>query len=128
MAELSYLPARQISVDGQAILERISEIMHCIQIGHVPVYDVPAPGVGLRKAATGPRPVVVSWKPMEPGDLARYQALLNQLSKQLNKAIPDLKAIEVTNTGPKQVIDHEKLAQRIAGVLEVARLEAKKDE
>jgi hypothetical protein len=119
---LDIIPSQKALVDGNAILENIQDLLHCLQLGYVPEYDVPPQGVGVRAASKGPRPVAVSWRPMNEFDIKRYQTILSTQLKLLGKAVPDLKAIEVTSKSDGRLLDFDVLSQRIAGVLELGKL------
>jgi hypothetical protein len=119
---LDLIPGPKALVDGGAILDNIQDLLHCLQLGYVPEYELPKDGVGMRSAAKGPRPVAVSWRPMNEFDVKRYQTIIGAQLRLLNKAIPDLKAIEVTSKSDGRLLDFDVLSQRIAGVLELSKL------
>ena len=120
---MDVIPQPKALVDGNAILENIQDLLHCLQLGYVPEYAVPPDGVGMRMSSRGPRPVAVSWRPMNEFDVKRYQTILSTQLRLLGKAVPDLKAIEVTSKSDGRLLDFDVLAQRISGVLELGKLE-----
>ena len=112
------------SLRGASIFKNIQELIYCLQLGYAPVYPVPSTGTSMARAAreqSGNPPA--SWQRMEREDIARFKILLDAQLKLLNKVLPDLKAIDLRDTTERPQLTPYELAQRLAGVLEIAKSE-----
>ena len=110
-------------LDGQRIHMQIQEILSILLLGYAPVYSPPSPGTMKHQVRDEilSRPVT-EWLPLTRVDIARYNTALNTLMKLLTKVLPDLKAVELTDTTSQRLLEDMDLAQRITSVVGNASL------
>lgn len=103
------------------LIDELAKILTVLAIGYSPVYARPSVDA-LVKDVVRDKPPIVKWQKVTRDDIARYSLLLKTTEALLRKVLPDLKSIEIMdNQQTQRSLTDAELAQRIAGVLNVAK-------
>lgn len=113
--------AHREQLSSLPLIDELARILTVLSIGYSPVYAPPRSNA-LVKEVVHNKPAIIDWRPVNKDDIARYSLLLKTTEALLRKILPDLKSIEISDQASHQrTLTDQELAQRIAGVLTVAR-------
>jgi hypothetical protein len=106
------------TLDPNEVLSSVRELIHWLTLGATPVYPAPSAGTTSRRALQQGLPPPVQWEPLTPDRTKELQALIQIQMKLLNKVLPDLKAIDFTDsTDYESILSQEELAQRVRSLM-----------
>jgi hypothetical protein len=103
--------ALRAEVQKEPLVTSILEISRWLILGYMPRYARPE---GL---PSDPRAHLLQWEAVNNEDLARLKVVLDTRFRLLGKVLPDLKAVEVTDTTPQQTLTDLELAARVAALV-----------
>lgn len=102
---------------------QVEEILVWLTLGHMPAFAQPSRNFSGSKCVNDPSamPQPTGWVPIEKEELALLQLRLNTIFKLMNKVLPDLKAMELTEAtdATSATRDPVTLARQVRGVLAI---------
>lgn len=103
--------ALRAEVQKEPLVTSIMEVSRWLILGYLPRYARPE---GL---PSDPQAHLLQWDTLNNEDLARLKVFLDTRFRLLGKVLPDLKAVEVTDTTPQQTLTDLELAARVAALV-----------
>ena len=116
-----YQAFTRASLDGAGIFRNIQEVLFWLCIGYRPRYPVPSPDTPSNKAykeAPGP---IRRWEALTAEDTKQITVILNTQLKLLSKVLPDLKAVELSDSSDVSRFSDMELAQRLESFKKINR-------
>jgi len=82
-------------LDGSEIIRQWSNANQWLIFGHMPVFQHP---VGPISEATKADYPIREWRPINREDIQRLRAIIDSCNRLLNKLLPELKAVDLTDS------------------------------
>lgn len=117
-------PAPGPPIDVQRVLSSIDALLASLQLDAAPEYALPPNNLSSRRLAEYARatdPIV--YRAHDKLSLTRMRMQLDAQFRLLDKVLPQLKAVDYTDSTPTQQLDDRQLAERLRGM--IGRLEHK---
>ena len=101
-------------IDGPALLRKYSEVTYYLLLGFKPIYEQPVGNLDLAHRTLE----IVDWAPLTSTDVRRLDKVLQSLHRLINKILPELKSVDVTdNTTQRESVTPTEKAARLLAAL-----------
>ncbi len=119
--------ATRVMIHGPHVVQMIEAITGWLMIGYQPVWMRPDPNTYQHSKAlpTAHQMAlnypVLSWEPITKDDIPRLTLLIKTNMALLDKVLPSLKAVEVTETAEREALPPEEMANRVRSIVYQAK-------